>query len=324
MSSLRTISYPQCYLCGTEGSWLYQNLADYLFRVPGQWQLKTCNNPACQLVWLDPMPIVEDLPHAYLNYYTHVTQQVTANSILHRLDRKLYKKIRLFLAKVTGMSIEKAKSADLFLSEHVPGKLLDVGCGDGRFLVHMHDKGWEVEGTDFDPGAVETVRKQLNLTVHLGNLADIHYPDQYFDAITLKHVIEHIPKPLELLIECRRILKPSGQLVLVTPNMASWGHRYFRQHWRGLEPPRHLFLFSPQNLSVLTQKAGFHSLQTFTTAAGAEFILAKSDEILRLSRQQQPRQFFVLSTLWLLAYYEWWAMRNHPEMGEELVVMAKK
>jgi 2-polyprenyl-3-methyl-5-hydroxy-6-metoxy-1,4-benzoquinol methylase len=57
-----------------------------------------------------------------------------------------------------------------------------------------------------------------------------------FDAITMSHVIEHVPDPLASLDKCRRLLRLGGYLVLSTPNVRSLGHQRFGQSWRGLEP----------------------------------------------------------------------------------------
>lgn len=70
-TTIRTRPYPNCYLCSTLGKPLYQGLKDCLFGAAGEWNLKKCPNPECGLVWLDPMPIEEDIHKAYQNYYTH-------------------------------------------------------------------------------------------------------------------------------------------------------------------------------------------------------------------------------------------------------------
>ena len=112
------------------------------------------------------------------------------------------------------------------------------------------------EGVDFDPAAVRNA-KGKGLQVHLGKLETQEYPDNHFDAITMSHVIEHVHNPLQLLHECYRILKPGGRLVVATPNCESWGHKIFKRNWRGLEPPRHLYLFSMMSLNKAVDIAGF-------------------------------------------------------------------
>ncbi len=120
----------------------------------------------------------------------------------------------------------------------------------------MRDLGWRVQGVDFDPDAAALARgKGLNVVV--GTIESQGYTADSFDAVTLNHVIEHVPNPLGLLRECHRILKPGGRLFLATPNSRSLGHRIFKQSWRGLEPPRHLQVFTPSALRRLLLEVGF-------------------------------------------------------------------
>jgi 2-polyprenyl-3-methyl-5-hydroxy-6-metoxy-1,4-benzoquinol methylase len=85
----------------------------------------------------------------------------------------------------------------------------------------------------------------------------------------MNHVIEHVHDPVALMAECARILKPGGSLVIVTPNIESYGHRVFGAFWRGLEPPRHLHIFSLSALTRCAERAGFRSSKSWTTPVNA-------------------------------------------------------
>jgi len=100
--------------------------------------------------------------------------------------------------------------------------------------------------------------------VQLGSLEQQKFPAESFDAVTMSHVIEHVPEPIQTLSECARILRPGGRLFLWTPNHSSLGCRVFGKHWRGLEPPRHLHLFSPRSLKSLLNKAGLNDFSICT------------------------------------------------------------
>jgi 2-polyprenyl-3-methyl-5-hydroxy-6-metoxy-1,4-benzoquinol methylase len=322
-SLLRTHPQPECLLCGSAGRVTYPQLQDHLFGVAGSWGLKTCENPSCGLAWLDPMPLTEDLALAYQQYYTHTADAQPRASFWKRLDYGIYRRLNKLLGKLTGLHAQQQRAAQLFL-EPPCGKLLDVGCGNGRFLQRMRAIGWEVEGTDFDPKAAAAAHAEHGLTVRVGDLASIAYPDAQFDVVTLQHLIEHVPDPVALLQECRRILKPQGRLVLVTPNLQSWGHQHFAAAWRGLEPPRHLYLYARQNLQNLAARAGFSQHQAFTTATGAEYILGDSFKILAGLNHHSPTHSHLFSKAWLLQYYEFWLLRKYPELGEELFLIAQK
>lgn len=322
-SSLRTHPQPECLLCGSKGRVTHAQLQDALFGVAGSWGLKTCENLNCGLAWLDPMPLTEDLALAYQQYYTHTADAQPRASFWKRLDYGVYRRLNKLLGTLTGLHAQQQRAAQLFL-EPPCGKLLDVGCGNGRFLQRMRAAGWEVEGTDFDPKAAAAAHAEHGLTVRVGDLASIAYPDEQFDVVTLQHLIEHVPNPVALLQECRRILKPQGRLVVVTPNLHSWGHQHFAAAWRGLEPPRHLYLYARQNLQNLATYAGFTQHQTFTTATGAEYILGDSFKILAGLSHHSPSRSHLFSKAWLLQYYEFWLLWKHPEFGEELFLIAQK
>jgi 2-polyprenyl-3-methyl-5-hydroxy-6-metoxy-1,4-benzoquinol methylase len=265
-------------LCGSEGRLIYSGQKDRLFGATGAWNFKACLNQECGLIWLDPMPMIEDLGKAYANYYTHGTNgPVRPAGFLKRMHalalrgywaHKYHYEIgsqpfpARVLARLLYLSPIRRREADggVRCLPAVPhGRLLDVGCGSGQWLSEMSQRGWTVEGVDFDKSAVKLAR-QAGLKVESGSLEEQHYPDDCFDAVTLNHVIEHVPDPVRTLAECARILKPAGRLVLFTPNSASLGHRLFKESWRGLEPPRHLHIFSTQSMRRTLSAAGFKEI----------------------------------------------------------------
>ncbi|MEN3036859.1 MAG: class I SAM-dependent methyltransferase [Candidatus Methanosuratincola petrocarbonis] len=123
--------------------------------------------------------------------------------------------------------------------------------------------------------------KKLGLEVIGGNLEAAEFPSRHFDAITMNHVIEHVPDPIGTLKECCRVLKPGGKLVVVTPNIGSMGYQVFGEHWRGLEVPRHLHLFSPRSLRTCAERAGLRVSDLRTTARNARFMYYASAIIRR-------------------------------------------
>ena len=223
------------------------------------------------------MPLEEDIGKAYISYYTHAAPQIGPQGELgllrrsYRLLKQAYladrygydtgvgKGVAGSLGKLLYLIPQRRGSVDeevRFLHWAPQGRLLDVGCGSGLWLLLVAQLGWQVEGIDFDEKSVSLARQQ-GLLVHLGSLEQQNFPSESFDALALSHVIEHVPDPVRTLAECARILKPGGQLVLYTPNASSLGHRLFKQNWRGLEPPRHLHLFGPASMRTLMGRAGF-------------------------------------------------------------------
>ncbi len=320
--SIRTRAHPNCFLCGTTGEVLYANLTDRLFHAPGVWQLRRCPQEKCGLLWLDPVPIKDDLPLVYQNYFTHGPRSFAVRGVGRSLVHGLYRGVLL----ATGLARQRADLLSFYLRDAGPGRLLDVGCGDGGQLARLRVMGWQVEGQEIDPAAAEQARTQYGLQVHVGPLADLGLPDSTYQVVTMSHVIEHVYDPVSLLKECRRILKPGGSVVAITPNVKSCGHERFRSNWMPLEPPRHLHMFSPTTLREVARRAGYAKQECWTTAANAQFLAESSLNIERTGRHtvgSRPGLYLGLQTL----AFQFWALALHAarrDSGDECVLRAKK
>ena len=339
---LRKSPQPECYLCGARGRRLHENLEDRLFGVPGFWDLKKCPDPGCGLVWLDPMPVEEDIGKAYESYYTHHGKPVPPDTWLRRIYPHLknaylarrygYGDGKNLRARLSGLLLylHPGRRADvdfsvMYLPARPGGRLLEVGCGSGQMLRLMKDFGWEVEGVDFDPAAVDNARGK-GLSVRLGTLEDQVYPDDHFDAVTMSHLVEHVPEPLQLFQESYRILKPGGRLVVVTPNNESLGHRMFGRDWRGLEPPRHLHVFNLASLRKLTNRAGFDRYRASSTIRDANGMLIASRYLKRTDAYRMGSRKPLSVHAWArsLQFLEWALLKARPGVGEEISLIAEK
>jgi 2-polyprenyl-3-methyl-5-hydroxy-6-metoxy-1,4-benzoquinol methylase len=262
---IRSRPRPDCYLCGAPGLSLYEGVKDSLFGAPGIWSFKRCPTLSCGLVWLDPVPMEEETGKAYRKYYTHAERPTgpTGPSGL------LKKGASVLLSLANPVHRERERLSLMHLDGVKPGKLLDVGCGNGARIARLRALGWDVVGQDLDLQAVTYARETFGLEVHLGRLKDIGFPEMSFDAITLNHVIEHAHDPVKLLGECGRLLRVGGRIVIVTPNSDSFAHKHFTASWRGLEPPRHIHVFSPKTLSAAATGAGLTVCHSRTTIANA-------------------------------------------------------
>lgn len=141
------------------------------------------------------------------------------------------------------------------LSGMEPGRLLDIGCGKGRFLAAARTAGWETLGVEFAPASAERAQAAYDLDVLVGDFLDIPFQGA-FDAITMWHVVEHLPDPMAAVTRAASLLGSGGRLVISVPNVDSLQARLGGEHWFHLDLPRHLFHFSPRSLSALVERAG--------------------------------------------------------------------
>jgi SAM-dependent methyltransferase len=199
------------------------------------------------------------------------------------------------------------------------GRLLDIGCGGGEFLVHMRSAGWEVEGVEPDAAAARRARS-AGVRVH-ESLEEADFPGGSFDAITLSHVIEHFHDPLGALRICRRIIRSSGLLWIATPNVDAAGRTAFGRDWIGLDPPRHLVLFTRSSLAGAVENAGFR-LVRFLPDYSAERVFPCSATVAAGEDARDPRIVQRhRSSLRILAADV--TARLTPARAEELVLLAR-
>ncbi len=173
-----------------------------------------------------------------------------------------------------------------FVTRHkTSGRLLDLGCASGVFLREMQkNSNWQVTGVEINADAAQTARERYGLDVQVGTLEQVAFPEEHFDVVTLWDVLEHLHDPAATLREINRILKPGGIVVLRVPNRSSWDARIFGRYWAGWEPPRHLYVFTPETLTLLLRHAGFYAKE-WSSGTGAYVTFLFS---LRLWSKAQP------------------------------------
>lgn len=284
---LRVRRAPACPLCAQSGPVVYDNLRDRLFDAPGVWSLRRC--PACEILWLDPRPVSADVGKLYLHYLTHnpppEPSRFGRNLRLGILAGALGYAVRgsglgRMLAWIPPMR-DRIAGTMMWLRDDWRGRLLDVGCGNGEFLIRARTLGWDVGGIEPDPAAARMAREISGIPVLAPTLEEAALLPDSFDAITLSHVVEHLLDPVATLRECRRVLKPGGRLVLTTPNIESLGHSTWKENWVGLDPPRHILLFSPSGLRRCVEQAGLQVVELRTLARFASWMWVASRGIRR-------------------------------------------
>jgi ubiquinone/menaquinone biosynthesis C-methylase UbiE len=237
-----------CNLCGSDERIPIYHLPDYLLERPDILTvLVKCNR--CGLIYQNPRPTIDDIGVHYPPEYD------SYNTVPNRVKNSwlMSKAIQYGINKRCRIVQENRKG----------GSILDIGCATGEFLNGMRRyPTWETYGVEISPFASSVARERFGLEVFTGILEEAAYPDEFFDAITLWDVFEHLHDPTNTLREIYRILKPEGVLIIRVPNVNSWDASIFGQYWAGLDAPRHLFVFTPTTLSELLTKCGFKIKRT--------------------------------------------------------------
>ena len=314
----------RCALCGGKGVLLHSGLKDYLFGFEGSWNIRECVEEKCGLFWIDPIPVQSELWKVYRNYYTHPggTPQKVSRNRFRRWAYSLYD----FTVGLTPIARQRRELKYMFLDSGKPGRLLEIGCGDGSRLALFRDAGWAVEGVEVDAEAAKFASERHRIPVRHGELHSLRYTDGHFDAVIMNHVLEHVYDPIALLTECFRLVRSGGSIISVTPNSNSFGYSQFKQYWIGLDPPRHLHVFNSQNLLRLVENIPARRREVWTSAANAELICGWS---LRTWDEQQNQKRFLtrLPRMISVAILQYAAAFRHfvdRSSGEECILRLVK
>lgn len=227
-----------CPLCQAADSRLLYVARDRHYGIRGDFPIVRCND--CSLVFLNPMYSDAELAKLYpTDYYAY------QDNFCETQWKQLAKRVLGY--KLTTKEPRFGR----------PGVMLDLGCGSGWFLKRMRKQGWTVLGVEISEQAANVGRELGGLEIRSGTLQQAHFPPDYFDYVRANHSFEHISCPNETLEEIRRVLKPTGKLMLAVPNIDSLTARMFRNYWWYLGAPVHPFNYSVRTLSRLLTKHGF-------------------------------------------------------------------
>jgi 2-polyprenyl-3-methyl-5-hydroxy-6-metoxy-1,4-benzoquinol methylase len=257
---IETMVQATCPICDAGDPARTVQLTDLLVGTPGSWNMWRCANAACDANWLNPRPSDDDFDRLYEAYYTHGTTP----SREHTWWPSPW-------AARAALRRKSIVSADIAV-----GRVLEIGCGNGRNLAALAAQGWEVFGQDIDVRAAEEASAILGRQVESLPIERCSFELGSFDVVLTNHTLEHVARPVELLRSARNFLRPGGVSINYTPNGASLQARAFRSAWRGYEAPRHLVLLGPQAGQIAMLEAGFHNVVVTTANANAGVIAADS------------------------------------------------
>jgi len=237
MSEVSDISCPYCHSNSHThafSTWSFESI-DY--------SIRNCHN--CQARFLSPPPTAEVLALAYDDSYYGEGDTKFDGPVERILDGFRKKRATLLHRKLNGK-----------------GKVLDIGCGNGRFLDHMQKLGdYSIHGIEPEGLSAQRARQIESLELKIGALEKGDFSPESLDAITLFHVFEHLTEPKETMQIASEILRPGGWLFMSFPNIGSWQAKVFKGNWLHLDPPRHLFLFRRQDFKTQMLELGFEIVE---------------------------------------------------------------
>lgn len=206
--------------------------------------LNACN--VCRANYLSPQPTASALARAYSDdYYGEQETKFTG----------IFEKVLSYFRSRRARLVAHYMPA--------PAKVLDIGCGNGQFLQYMQQQGnYEIYGVELPGKAALRAAKIPRIHLKIGVLEEDDFVPQSLDVVTMFHVIEHLPEPAKVLQLISKIVKTGGIAVISFPNIDSWQSRFFKGKWLHLDPPRHLWFFTPTDFAAEMNRLGFDNLRT--------------------------------------------------------------
>ena len=205
------------------------------------------------------------------------------------------------------------------------GRLLDVGCGLGLFLLALDPARWERLGLEVMPAAYQRAARRLGADrIVTAELTAAEFPPEHFDVITFWDALEHLPDPVRALKAAFRLLRPGGLVLLRLPNSASYAARRFRQDWYELAIPYHAYHFTPATLTRALEATGFRVRVLERSTGPQNYHALKHSVLNRMTRLYGPRggraRYYLLKPF--LHPWEWASTRLGG--GSSLQVCAER
>lgn len=264
----------KCPICSEPMPEIEMKTYDDRYGYPGLFTLMKCHR--CEHQFLDCNLTAGELTDLYTNYYPRKS-----------LDLSTYlphKEQTGFYAWINGLG----SSAFRWVPCNV--RVLDVGCGFGQSLGYHTVRGCDVYGVEADENISRVVEK-FGFKVHIGLFDDTVYSREFFDYITMDQVIEHVTDPITTLRGVSRILKPSGTVILSTPNARSMGARLFGKRWINWHIPYHQQFFTRESMRLAAAKAGLVVTEV-KMKTSSQWLLYQWIHLVTYPEQGQPSWFW--------------------------------
>lgn len=272
-----------CDLCGADDYVVLFQGKDRMHHLPGVFPVVQCRR--CRLVYLNPRPDSDTLCDYYPQTYSP-----------YGPDVGMMGRVRFLLRKLETRRIGRLVSAG--------ERVLEIGCASGDFLVRLRDDlGLDVAGIEMSPYAANSAHERYGLEVHAGTVFDAPFCPGSFNAVVMRHVIEHFPSASQALRGIASLLKPGGLVYLITPNCDCIDRRLFGRFWHDYDTPRHMAVFSVATLEKLLTDSGFEIREVSHSLVPNSWIYSTKNLLEERFRWFGPARWLALNNPMALALF---------------------
>ena len=263
-----------CPSCGSRKQKPFLELSDW-FLSQEPFSLSKCEN--CTLVYTTRVPKNVGDYYKSDEYISHSEKKTLISSVYKTVQRiTLNSKRRLVQQNSTG------------------NNLLDYGAGKGDFTSYMIKSGFAVTGFEPDSEARDLANKKNGI-----NLKDsvVSIPSHSIDAITMWHVLEHIPNPNDILQQLLEKLKKDGTLIIAVPNYNSFDGSHYGKYWAAYDVPRHVAHYDVESMSLILKQNGLKIIQTKPMWFDSTYVSLLSEKYKAIDSGHQPTIIYQLKAI---------------------------
>jgi len=218
-----------CYICGSSACEKFLVGEDDLTGKEGEFLYVKCKE--CSLVYQNPRLPIDGIKEFYDSEY-----------IAHRKKKDWGILTPLFERAMGKHDREKEKLVKKYCDLNNDTEVFDVGCAVGTFLLHINKRyGCKISGVDFKEDLSYPGFDKINF--YQGLFYEQNIPEHKFDIVTMWHFFEHDYDPNKSLEMAKRVLKPSGKLIIEVPRLDSTTFKLFKNKWPGVQAPQHTALY---------------------------------------------------------------------------------
>ena len=246
---------------------------------------------------------IEHIPENLSKYYSggYYSFNTGKSNILKSIARKLKDSYTInpntfnFLGSIL-CKISDFPNAQLTAIKYTYSKLnlysniLDVGCGNGALLSRLASLGFKnLEG--IDPFLSENKILRNGVKLFKKSVLDLN-KEEFYNLIMFHHSFEHLTEnPFVVLKKIYKLLKKNGFCIVRMPTTSSYAWEKYKEHWVGIQAPRHIMIYSIRGFEILAKKTGFQIEKFYLDST--HFSLIASEQYKRGIPLNHERSFFV-------------------------------
>jgi 2-polyprenyl-3-methyl-5-hydroxy-6-metoxy-1,4-benzoquinol methylase len=219
-------------------------------------------------------------------WFEHQTEDFKLPSIIERARTDIYDRCIDWLKIMLSYKLP-------------PGKVLEIGCGNGSFLALLESVGFEAIGTELSSWIVEFVKDTFNATVLKGKIEDLAFENSSYDILVAFDVLEHLINPEKTLLEANRILKNDGLFIIQSPcyskpfidyeTLLNQADKFISM----LIPKEHVYLFNQDSIKLLLSKVGFVEIEILGGLFPYDMIVVASKKPLARNNIEDVQKFLI-------------------------------